>query len=186
MWYMASQKVQYQRDVAAYRWMVDNFITSWGHVKSGRIWTLVTSCFSHKDFAHILFNGFTFFFMAKPVLHMLGSGQFLLLYLGSGVAANLVSMGYSNILEGRDKGSIGASAAIYSVISFLACVAPRMTFRLYGIIPIPAWLVVTGIFAYDTYSTVAKNRSQIDTVGHVAGLASGVGYFLFRRSRMFL
>lgn len=46
-------------------------------------WTLVTSCFSHKDISHILFNGFTFYFMARPVLHILGSGQFLILYLGS-------------------------------------------------------------------------------------------------------
>jgi hypothetical protein len=29
-----------------------------------------------------------------------------------------------------------------------------MTFQLYGIIPIPAWLVVSGIFAYDSYSTI--------------------------------
>ena len=29
-----------------------------------------------------------------------------------------------------------------------------MTFQLYGIIPIPAWLAVTGIFAYDTYSAI--------------------------------
>ena len=36
-----------------------------------------------------------------------------------------------------------------------------MTFQLYGIIPIPAWLVVSGIFAYDTYSTVAKNVSTL-------------------------
>ena len=35
-----------------------------------------------------------------------------------------------------------------------------MTFHLYGIIPIPAWLAVSGIFAYDTYSTMAKSVSQ--------------------------
>jgi hypothetical protein len=29
-----------------------------------------------------------------------------------------------------------------------------MTFQLYGIIPIPAWLAVTGIFAYDFYSAI--------------------------------
>lgn len=166
--------------------MLNNFISSWSHIKTGHIWTLVTSCFSHKDIAHILFNGFTFFFMAKPVLHMLGSRQFLVLYLGSGIAANLISMGYTNLFEGRDKGSMGASASIYSTISFLACVAPRMTFQLYGIVPIPAWLVVSGIFAYDTYSTVTKNRSQIDTVGHIAGLLCGISYFLLRRNRIFL
>lgn len=186
MWYMASQKLKYQRDPSSFKWMVDHFVSSWNNVKSGRVWTLVTSCFSHEGIGHILFNGFTFYFMAQPVLHMLGSRQFLILYLGSGIASNVVSMGYSHFIEGRDKGSMGASAAIYSVISYLACVAPKMTFQLYGIIPIPAWLAVTGIFAYDAYSTVAKSRSQVDTVGHVAGLLSGIGYFLFRKKRMFL
>ena len=50
--------------------------------------------------------------------------------------------------------------AIYSVVALLACVAPRMTFQLYGIIPIPAWLAVTGLFAYDMYSTLADKVSR--------------------------
>ena len=43
--------------------------------------------------------------------------------------------------------------AIYAVTSFLACVAPTMTFQLYGIIPVPAWLCAVGLFSYDVYST---------------------------------
>jgi len=46
--------------------------------------------------------------------------------------------------------------AIYSIVSLLACVAPKMTFQLYGIIPIPAWLAVGGLFAYDFYSTMSR------------------------------
>lgn len=45
-------------------------------------WTLATSCFSHEDVPHILFNGFTFFFMARPVLSILGSRRFIFLYMG--------------------------------------------------------------------------------------------------------
>jgi hypothetical protein len=45
-------------------------------------WTPVTSCFSHKDVGHIFFNGFTFFFMAQPVLQMLGGRSFVFLYMG--------------------------------------------------------------------------------------------------------
>ena len=51
------------------------------------------------------------------------------------------------------------AAAIYGVVSYLACVAPKMTFQLYGIIPIPAWLAVAGIFSYDTYSAI-KDKVQ--------------------------
>ncbi|KAG6911649.1 hypothetical protein DXG01_007899 [Tephrocybe rancida] len=66
----------------------------------------------------------------------------------------MASMGWNNLVKNRDVPSYGASGAIYSVVSLLACVAPKATFQLYGIIPIPAWLAVTGIFAYDTYSAM--------------------------------
>lgn len=185
MWFMASQRVKQNRDYSSYKWMVDNFTDSWRNMSSGRIWTLATSCFSHEDVPHILFNGFTFFFMARPVLSILGSRRFIFLYMGGGIFANIASLAWSNFVKHRDNGSHGASAAIYSVVSFLACVAPRMTFQLYGIIPIPAWLAVTGIFAYDTYSAINDKRRTTDTAGHVAGLLAGVGYFLARRLWMF-
>ena len=34
-------------------------------------WTLFTSAFAHQDLAHILFNGFTFYFMAPLTLSLL-------------------------------------------------------------------------------------------------------------------
>jgi len=46
--------------------------------------------------------------------------------------------------------------AIYSIVSLFACVAPTTRFQLYGIVPVPAWLVVTGLFSYDLYSTLSN------------------------------
>jgi len=116
---------------------------------------------------------------------MLGSRQFLFLYLGGGLVASVGSMVWNLVVKGRDAASYGASGAIYSVVSFLACVAPTMTFQLYGIIPVPAWLLVTGVFAYDTYSAIYDKQRGTDTAGHVAGLLAGMGYyFLVRRRRL--
>ncbi|KIK08582.1 hypothetical protein K443DRAFT_563619 [Laccaria amethystina LaAM-08-1] len=185
MWFMSTQKYKQEQDPSAFIWMHQNFTNSWQNISSGRIWTPVTSCFSHKDVGHIFFNGFTFFFMAQPVLQMLGGRSFVFLYMGGGLVSALVGMGYANLIDKQDRPAHGASGAIYSVVALLACVAPRMTFQLYGIIPIPAWLAVTGLFAYDTYSTVADKRGTTDTVGHVAGMLAGVGYFLAKRFRLF-
>ena len=44
--------------------------------------TLITSAFSHESVGHILFNGFTFYFVAPSVLGILGNTAFLCLYLG--------------------------------------------------------------------------------------------------------
>jgi len=54
--------------------------------------------------------------------------------------------------------------AIYSVVSMLACVAPKMTFQLYGFIPVPAWLAITGIFTYDLYSTMSNTVSKFRSI----------------------
>ncbi|KIM45764.1 hypothetical protein M413DRAFT_292725 [Hebeloma cylindrosporum] len=188
MWFRRSRNSHLQkqeRDISAITWMQANFTNSLKNLKSGRLWTLVTACFSHRDWAHILFNGFTFFFMAQPVLSMLGSRQFIFLYLGGGLVSCITSMTYAKWMGKIDYASHGASGAIYSIIALLACVAPTMTFQLYGIIPIPAWLAVTGLFSYDLYSTVSNKSGTTDTVGHVGGMLAGVGYFLFRRFRVF-
>ena len=44
--------------------------------------------------------------------------------------------------------------ALYSVVSFFACAAPTTKFYLFAIIPLPAWLLVTGVFLVDGYSAV--------------------------------
>jgi len=94
-------------------------------------------------------------------------------------------MAYSHFVNHRDRPAHGASGAVYSVLAVLACAAPTMTFQLYGIIPVPAWLVVSGLFAYDSYSTLKDTGGTTDSIGHVGGLLAGVGYFLARRYRIF-
>lgn len=67
------------------------------------------------------------------------------------------SLFYNRYVDKRDVPAHGASGAIYGVVTFLACVAPTLKFALYGIIPIPAWLAVSALFGYDTYSTYTDN-----------------------------
>ena len=38
--------------------MIDHFLVSWEHLAEGRVWTLLTSVFSHNMFWHILLNMF--------------------------------------------------------------------------------------------------------------------------------
>lgn len=95
-------------------------------------YTLMTSVFSHMDWSHILFNGFTFLFMAKPVLEILGSRRFILLYLGGrftfsiiyvwidrlmaamswlvgGLISSISSLTYAKVVGKNDYNSHGAS-----------------------------------------------------------------------------
>lgn len=62
--------------------MERNFTSSVKNLKEGRIWTLITSCFSHSGAGHIFTNLITLYFMAGPVLAILGNVGFLTVYLG--------------------------------------------------------------------------------------------------------
>ncbi len=77
--------------------------------------------------------------------------------------------------------------------------APRATFLLFGIVPMPAWAFVGGVFLFDSYSAMSEmvrnlstallnsrlihrylQRKGTDTAGHVGGLLAGIGYYLLR------
>ncbi|KAF6762766.1 hypothetical protein DFP72DRAFT_876882 [Ephemerocybe angulata] len=159
MWYLTQSKYKLEGDARPLIWMYQNFTNSWGNLRAGRVWTAITSCFSHKDFSHILFNGFTFFFMAPVVLQILGGRRFIFLYMGAGLVSAATSLLYGRFIDRKDVPSHGASGAIMGTMSFLACVAPTMTFQLYGIIP----------------------RGTTDTVGHIGGVLAGVAYWVILR-----
>ena len=63
--------------------------------------TLLTSCFSHENAAHILFNGLTFYFMAPIVLSIVGNASFLGLYLGGASSLHPVRARALNHFHGR-------------------------------------------------------------------------------------
>ncbi|KAF7800017.1 hypothetical protein EIP86_011260 [Pleurotus ostreatoroseus] len=145
----------------------------------------LTSCFSHELTGHLLLNAFSFYFMAPPVLGALGNVGFLGLYLGGGIVSSFVSLWWNNDMKHTHYSSHGASGALYSVITFFACAAPRTTFYLFAVVPMPAWLCVSGLFLYDAYSSVYERGGSTDTAGHVGGVLAGAAYFLAKALRIF-
>jgi len=74
-------------------------------------WRYVTSIFVHGGLQHLLFNMFALLVFAPPLEKLLGSVRYLILYLLSGVAGNLIG---AVIVTGTQL-SLGASGAIYGV-----------------------------------------------------------------------
>ncbi|KAG9045021.1 hypothetical protein FS837_007155 [Tulasnella sp. UAMH 9824] len=175
LWWYASESWKKFRDPSLYRWMLDNFTTSTRNLLQGRVWTLLTSCFSHEDAGHIFMNLLTFWFMGKPVLGMLGNSSFLALYLGGGLVSSFISSGYI-ILSGRNTGSHGASGAISAVLAFYATMFPRSTFLLFMIVPMPAWVCVGGLALYDLYGSLNNPHRRVDGAGHLGGFLAGFLY----------
>lgn len=62
----------------------------------------------------------------------------------------------------------GASGATYGAISFFACAFPRTTFLLFFVVPVPAWLCVSGIFAWDVYNGLWRRGGMTDSAGRAS------------------
>lgn len=59
----------------------------------------------------------------------------------------------------------GASGATYGAISFFAAAYPRQTFLLFFVVPVPAWLCVSGVFAWDLYNGLFRRGGMTDSAG---------------------
>lgn len=77
-------------------------------------WRTITAMFVHIGFDHLLFNSFALIVFAPPLERLLGTWRHGLLYFGSGIIGNVISLElYRQSTEGHL--AAGASGAIYGV-----------------------------------------------------------------------
>ncbi|KAK8869521.1 hypothetical protein IAR55_000087 [Kwoniella newhampshirensis] len=181
LWQYAISNAQRFRDPSLFIFLQKNFILNEINVFSGRVWTLVTSAFSHMSGSHIFVNCLGLYFLAPAAAGIMGSSAFLGLYLGAGVFSSLTSLTYHRLKKDRWMGSEGASGAIYACLSFYGAMFPQSTVLMFFIIPMPVWAAISGIFAWDFYSALARPNSGTDSAGHLGGIVYGLGAALALR-----
>jgi membrane associated rhomboid family serine protease len=142
-------------------------------VENGQWWRLFTAIFLHASIAHILFNMTSLFAVGTLCERLYGSGKFLAIYLGSGLAGSLVSFGYA-VATGSDLYSphVGASGAIFGIAGALLTVR----FQRSDVIPrqvrdqISGWLIaLVGINLAISFVT-----PYVDNSAHLGGLIGGI------------
>jgi rhomboid protease GluP len=87
--------------------------------KEGESWRLVTACFMHVGWLHLLWNTYAMFGWCEHVEEELGSVRFLLAYLMTGIGASAVSV------LGHRAVSAGASGAGFGMIGVALMIAYR-------------------------------------------------------------
>ena len=70
---------------------------------------MLSCAFSHSHTAHIFLNCLTFYFMAPPILSLLGNTSFMGLYIFGGLACSVCSLFLNKAVLHRDAASNGAS-----------------------------------------------------------------------------
>jgi len=150
------------------RMMLHPYSISRGH----NVWTVITSGLIHADWAHLLFNMFSFFFFAFSLEGIIGHWQFGLLYVSSLILSDLPTIGKHKDDYGYH--SLGASGAISAVVFSFILFNPLVKIYIFPI-PFGIWAVVYGPL-YLMYCVYASRQAN-DAINHDAhffGALSGI------------
>ncbi len=147
-------------------------------LRAGFFWTPLTYMFAHGGFTHLLFNTF-FLFMAGPVVEeRMGSSEFLIYYLLTGILAGIFSV-FAYLFSGLAVPIVGASGALYAVLLALATYYPNTQLMVFFVLPMRApmaLLLFTGLDIIFHWT----GRTGVAHLTHLSGLLFGFLYFIIR------
>jgi membrane associated rhomboid family serine protease len=145
------------------------------------LWTFVTYMFLHANFSHIFFNMLALFIFGTHVERQMGSREFLLYYLSSGVLAGVFSFVVYYLSGAYRTPLMGASGAIFAVQLAYAVYYPRSLVYLMGILPLRAPVMVLGFTALELFFMInARQGDNVAHITHLAGFGFGWLYLLIR------
>lgn len=178
-WQLARFSLETRGDPYLYQFMRKNFTFSLSETLAhGRLWTALTSMFSHASLGHFAVNMLVLWSFGPVVLGMLGPQSFLQLYFMSGLACHAFNSCYEYIRERSRRlvstPALGASGAILGLTSVFALTNPNATIYLFLVIPVPALWCFIGFTAWDILSGHA---------GHLGGALYGSAYFFWKLRR---
>ena len=132
---------------------------------AGQYWRLITPMWLHGSLLHIAFNMYALFIFGANLERAYGHGRFLLLYLLSGFAGNVISFMMS------PTPSIGSSTAIFGLIAAQGVFLyqnRRLIRNAQGMLI--NTLTIAGI------NLVLGLSPGIDNWGHMGGLIGGLAF----------
>lgn len=95
-------------------WFFENLSGVNLYIMEGQLWRLITPTFMHNGFSHMLFNSISLILFGPALERILGSARFLIVYLVSGLIANVATL----ILEPLTYTHVGSSGAIFGLFGY--------------------------------------------------------------------
>ncbi|MBA4853697.1 rhomboid family intramembrane serine protease [Emticicia sp. BO119] len=143
-------------------------------------WTLLTYCFTHYSFWHLLFNMLTLFWFGTLVQEFIGSRKLLNIYIIGGIFSGLIYIGIYNLLSltpqvnNINSSVLGASAAVCAVMFAAVTLLPEYEFYFFGLFLIKikyiAWFFLLLSFIVPSSG-----------ISHLGGALAGYSYIYLLR-----
>ncbi|MBK0379380.1 rhomboid family intramembrane serine protease [Mucilaginibacter segetis] len=131
---------------------------------SGEWWRLITNCFLHIGFIHLIFNMYALVYIGLLLEKHLGTSRYIAAYLLTGVAASVNSIWWHDLTV-----SAGASGAIFGLYGvFLALLTTSFIEKTTR----KPLLISIGVFV--AYNLIYGLKAGIDNAAHFGGLISGI------------
>jgi len=144
-----------------------------GAIQRGEKIRFLSAGFLHADIMHLIFNMLTLYFFANYIIYNLGRINFLIIYLGSLLAGNLITYYFHK--NQPHYSAIGASGAVMGILYSAILINPHITLGLFGIIPVPGFVFAIGYLLYSIYGM----KNNVGNIGHTAHLGGAIaGYVL--------
>lgn len=143
------------------------------YVVNGEYWRLFTPIFMHAGFAHMLFNSFSLVLFGPALEQMLGKTKFILIYLVTGIAANIATL----VLEPLTYTHVGSSGAIFGIFGFYISI---IMFRKAMLSRENSQTIMTIAIIAVIMTFV---QSNINITAHIFGMLAGflIGAAIYRR-----
>lgn len=133
---------------------------------------LITSQFFHIDWAHLIFNMFSFYSFARHVELIYGIPITALIYFGSAIGGDLLALALNR--KNLHYRAVGASGAVCGMIFASIFLLPGGSVIVFPIpVPIPSWLFAI-LFILATIYGIGRQQSDIGHEAHLGGALSGV------------
>lgn len=142
-------------------------------------WQFITYMFLHQNISHLFFNMVGLLIFGLSLERAIGSKEFLLFYLITGTLSGVFSFLVFKFTGQYRVFLIGASGAIYAVLFAYAVFFPRSIIYIWGIIPLPAPLMVV-LYAIIELGSQFFSSDNVAHLTHLFGFLSAWLYFVIR------
>ena len=154
------------------RLFFDKYKFQIGAIKRGEQIRMLTSAFLHVDYMHLILNMYVLYIFAPIIIFKLGIIKFLILYVGSLIAGNVLTLRYHK--SELYYSAVGASGAVAGIVYAAILLNPNMRLMMFPLpIPIPGYIFGLGYLLYSIYGM----KKQLGNVGHSAHLGGAIGGF---------